>query len=153
MTSEIRVRTYNLPLVTYPGALREAARLLDQHKNKEATAVLLTALNTLTMVDRTAPLPLILAQTAINEAQNAGKKNKDTALKLLADARTQLERAKELGYAGKDPEYSALNKSISDLEKQLQGNGETLQAFSSLKDRLASFFRRQSESTRRSKQG
>jgi len=35
-----------------------------------------------------------------------------------------------------------------DLEKQLKGNGETLQAFSNLKDRLTAFFRQQSGLTR-----
>jgi len=153
LTSELRVRTYNLPLARFPGALQEAARLLDQQKNKEATSVLLTALNTLTMVDRSDPLPLILASKAIADAQNLRDKNKDMALNLLADAQRQLERAKELGYAGKDPEYTALNKSISDLEKQIKGNGETLQAFSNLKQRLEAFFRRQSTGTRSSKQG
>ena len=47
LTSEIRVRTYNLPLATHPEALKAAARLLDQKKNQEASDVLLTALNTL----------------------------------------------------------------------------------------------------------
>ena len=32
LTSEIRVRTYNLPLATYSAALQEAAHLLDQKK-------------------------------------------------------------------------------------------------------------------------
>src|ERR1700691_3907741 len=32
LTSEIRIRTYNLPLATYPTALKDAARFLDQGK-------------------------------------------------------------------------------------------------------------------------
>ena len=153
LTSEIRVRTMNLPLGRYPDALREAARLLDQQKNEEASSVLLTALNTLTVVERADPLPLVLAQKAIAQAQQLRDTNKDMALTLLANSRLQLERAKELGYAGKDPEYVALNKSISDLERQLKGKGETQQAFSNLKERFEAFFKRQSESIRRSKQG
>jgi len=31
LASEIRVRTYNLPLGTYPAALKTAARFLDQN--------------------------------------------------------------------------------------------------------------------------
>ncbi|MGC2402164.1 MAG: YfdX family protein, partial [Acidobacteriaceae bacterium] len=62
LTSEIRVRTYNLPLATYPLALTEAARLLDQQKNQDANTVLLTALNTLAIIDRVTPLPLVLAR-------------------------------------------------------------------------------------------
>jgi len=150
LTSELRVRTYNLPLATYPSALRDAARLIDQQKNKEASDVLTTALNTLTVVDRVDPLPLLIAQKEINKAENLADKDKDTALKLLADSRMQLERATALGYAGKDPEYDALNKSISDLEKQLKGNGNTLQAFTELKEKLSSFFKRQSGVSRHS---
>jgi hypothetical protein len=153
LTSELRIRTYNLPLARYTDALREAARLLDQNKNQEASSVLLTTLNTLVMVDRSDPLPLILAQKEVSEAQDLRDKDKDTALKLLADSQRQLERAKELGYAGKDPEYAALSKQISGVEKQLKGKGETLQAFSDLKNKLEAFLKRQSANTRSSKQG
>jgi hypothetical protein len=45
--SEIRVRTYNLPLATYPDALNQAARLLDQKDTEKAKTALLAALNTL----------------------------------------------------------------------------------------------------------
>jgi YfdX protein len=153
LTSEIRVRTTNLPLAKYSDAIRQAARLVDQNKTKEASAVLMMALNTLTIVDRSDPLPLLLAEKDVGDAQAVRDKNKDLAMNLLEDSKRQLERAKELGYAGNDPEYSALNKSIVDLEKQLKGNGETMQAFSNLKDRIEAFFNRQSQNVRRPKQG
>jgi YfdX protein len=150
LTSEVRVRTYNLPLETYPSVLRDAARLLDQQKNKEASDMLITALNTLTVVDRVDPLPLLIAQKEINKAESLGDKDKDAALKLLADSRMQLERAKALGYAGKDPEYDALNNSISNLEKQLKGNVNTLRAFTDLRDQFSAFFKKQSGTSRHS---
>ena len=153
LTSEIRVRTTNLPLAKYSDAIRQAARLVDQNKTKEASAVLMMALNTLTIVDRSDPLPLLLAAKDVGDAQAVRDKNKVLAMNLLEDSKRQLERAKELGYAGNDPEYSALNKSIADLEKQLKGNGETMQAFSNLKDRIEAFFNRQSQNVRRPKQG
>jgi hypothetical protein len=148
LTSEIRARTYDLPLATYPAALKEAARLLDEKKTKEAGVVLQTALNTLVVIDRVAPLPLVLARTAIEQAEALREKDRDGALKLLATARHELERAKALGYAGNDPEYDGLNKAISDLEAQVKGKGDTSGAFARLKERLAGFFKRQSESER-----
>jgi hypothetical protein len=148
LTSEIRARTYDLPLATYPAALTEAARLLDEKKTREAGVVLQTALNTLVVIDRVIPLPLVLAQTAIDQAQSLRDKDRDGALKLLATARHELERAKTLGYAGNDPEYDGLNKAISDLEAQLKGKGDTSSAFTRLKERVAAFFKRQSESER-----
>jgi len=148
LTSELRVRVYNLPLATYPEALKEAARLLEQQKNQEARAVLTMALSTLVEVDQVSPLPIIVAQTAIDEAQAVREKDKEKTKQLLALAKTELERAKELGYAGKDPEYAALDKHISELEEQINSNTETASFFSRLKERVASFFKRQSEAMR-----
>jgi hypothetical protein len=147
--SEIRVRTFNLPLATYPAAMREAARLLDASKLDEAAAVLLTALHTLIVTDHATPLPLVVAAAAIDAAQVERDQNKDQAQKLLALAKLELDRAKGLGYAGKDPEYLALNNAISDLEKQIKGNQDTASAFTRLKEKVASFFKRQSETEKR----
>lgn len=149
LVSEIRVRTHNLPLATYPIAMREAARLLDQNKPQEAKAALKIALNTLLVIDRVIPLPLALAEEAIIEAQTQRDKDKVMAQRLLATAKNELERAKELGYAGKDAEYASLNTAISDLERQLGGNSDTGSAFARLKEKVSSFFKRQSESEKR----
>jgi hypothetical protein len=150
LMSEIRIRSYNLPLASYPASLREAARLLQQGKRIEAEAALATALNTLVIIDRVRPLPIAEAQTAIAEAQALRDKDRDRAVTLLNAARDELERGKELGYAGNDPEYASLNKEILDIEKQLKGNQETASLFSRLKDRIGSFFKRQSESPKKS---
>jgi hypothetical protein len=145
LRSEIRLRTYNLPLASYPAALKEAARLLDEKKTKEASVALLTALNTLAVVDQVTPLPIAVAQAAIDSAQQLRDRDKEGARTHLAFARAELERAKELGYSGKDPEYANLDKSIRDLEKQLKGNGDTGSLFANLKEKMASFFARASQ--------
>jgi hypothetical protein len=150
LSSEIRVRTYHLPLATYPLAMQEAARLVDQKKTKEASAVLTTALNTLVVIDRGVPLPLTVAQAAINDAQAKRDKDKAEAQKLLATAKDELERAKLLGYAGNDPEYASLNQAIADLEKQLQGSGNTTSTFSKLKEKMDAFFNKVSEAVKKS---
>lgn len=146
LTSELRDRTYNLPLATYPDALKDAARLLDQKKPDEANKVLLTALNTLVVIDHVTPLPLIVAQATVIAAQDL--QNKDEAKELLDTAKYEIERSKKLGYAGNDPEYAALDKAISDLESQLKGGGDTASSFNALKERVASFFKRLSEDKR-----
>jgi hypothetical protein len=130
--------------------MQEAARLLDQKKTKEASAVLTSALNTLVVIDRGIPLPLTMAQAAINDAQSKRDKDKAEAQKLLATAKDELERAKVLGYAGNDPEYASLNQSISDLDKQLQGSGNTTSAFSKLKEKMDAFFKKVSEAVKKS---
>jgi len=148
LMSEIRVRTYNLPLATYPAALTDAARLLDQKKNQDASMVLLQALNTLVAVDRVTPIPLLLAQEAVNQAQAQRDKDKATAQKLLETAKDELLRARDLGYAGKDAEYASLNAAITDLEKQLKGSGDTNSVFARLKEKLDAFLRQESQTQR-----
>jgi hypothetical protein len=142
LVSELRIRTTFLPLATYPTALQQAAKLLDQGKNQEAGNVLLTALNTLEIDDRAIPLPLILAQAAVEQA-NAQRQNKNVALTLLQTAKNQLDRSKHLGYMSDDAEYKALDNDISSLEKAVKGPSNTSSLFSHLKDRIEAFIQRQ----------
>lgn len=140
LASEIHVKTYTLPLSTYPAAMQTAARLLDEKKNEEARQTLLTALNTLVVTDQVLPLPLVEAQEAIKDAQAKRDQDKPAARRLLANAKQELDRAKDLGYANKDPGYASLNQSISDLDKQLGGTGSTSPAFASLREKMTAFF-------------
>ncbi len=79
LMSEIRVRVYNIPLATYPEAMQRAARYLGEKKNLEAINVLLTALNTLVAVDHVTPIPLIVAQDAIRQAEVLLEQDKNVA--------------------------------------------------------------------------
>jgi hypothetical protein len=148
LRSEIRVRIYHLPLATYPAALQEAARLLDQKNTREAASVLLVALNTLAIIDNVNPLPLLLAREAINAAQ--AQKDKEIAQRLLDTANHELERAMELGYTAEDADYTTLRDEITSLRKQLKGNEDTTSLFSRIKERLGSLMRRQSDKQTRS---
>lgn len=149
LTSELRVRTYNLPLASYPLALAQAARLLDQQKTQDANTILLTALNTLAVVDHVTPLPLLLARAAIDQSRDQSQKDKAMAQALLKTAKKELQRSKDLGYAGEDPEYAALDRDISNLEKQIKGNEDATSVFAKLEDRFSTFLKRQSERERR----
>jgi hypothetical protein len=148
LVSELRIRTTSLPLATYPGALQQAAQLLDQGKNQDAGKVLLTALNTLVMVDHVIPLPLILAQAAI-DAANSQRQNKDIALTLLKTARNEANRSRLLGYLSSDSEYKGLDDEISSLESAINGKGDTSSMFSHLRDRISAFLKRQKEHEQR----
>ena len=148
LTSEIRVRTYNLPLATYPEALKAAARLLDQKKQQDASDILLTALNTLLVVDRVTPLPLVIAREAVNAAKSQSQNDKQTAQTLVQTANNEVERAKELGYASQAPEYEELRADISNLQKQLKGNSDAGAMFARLENKLSAFMKRQSQQER-----
>ena len=142
LASEIHVKTYNLPLATYPEAMQTAARLLDDKQDEGAKQTLLSALNTLVVTDTATPLPLVEAQASIQEAQTKQDKDKPAARALLSIAKQQLDRAQDLGYANKAPEYASLSQSIADLDKRLGGTQSTTSAFASLKDKMTTFFER-----------
>jgi hypothetical protein len=145
LMSEIRVRTYHLPLATYPDALKEAARLLDQGGAQEAATALLIALGTLVAIDEIFPIPLLLAQEAVNQAETKAVQDKSAALALLQAAKDELYRASELGYAGHAEDYGGLRDEISKLEKQLKADEDASSVFTKLKEKLASFIGRQSK--------
>lgn len=145
LMSELRVRTYNLPLATYPAALAEAARLIDQKKSAEARIVLMMALGTLLAIDQVTPLPLLVAREAINQAEAQRDKDKEIALALLDTARYELDRAMALGYWAHEPEYKTMKDEISNIQKQLKKNEDTSSFFSKLQDRVSAFMARLSK--------
>jgi hypothetical protein len=148
LVSELRISTTSLPLATYPGALQQAAQLLDQGKNQDAGKVLLTAINTLVMVDHVIPLPLLLAQAAI-DAANSQRQNKDVASTLLKTARNEATRSRLLGYLSSDSEYKGLDDEISSLESAINGKSDTSSMFSHLRDRISAFLKKQKEHEQR----
>jgi YfdX protein len=143
LMSEIRIRTYNLPLATYPAALKSAARLVDHGKEQEAATVLMTALGTLVAIDNAIPIPLLIARASTNEAQTKSETDKNAAQELLVTAKNQLERSRLLGYAGRDPAYTELKDEMSKLQKQLKGGEDTTSVFAKLKEKVSGLLNRQ----------
>lgn len=158
LVSEIRTSTVNLPLETYPDAIKEAARLLHQGRTDEARAVMQLALSTLVVTEQSRPIPLINALTELAAAialaaqgqdqQNQDQQNRDQVLRLLEDARTQLKLARELGYARRDPEYKELDRAIRDIERQIRAKEKTESPFAKLREKFSSFFNRVSRVNR-----
>jgi hypothetical protein len=144
LRSEIRIRTWYLPLVDFPTALRDAATLLDRDREAAGQA-LLAALRTLMASDRVMPIPLLLAQEAVEHAQVLAAKDKDAAQEELDGARFALDRARTLGYRRKDTEYETLKSQIEILRKQLRGSNDTASSFQKLRKNLTAFLKRQSD--------
>ena len=138
LMSEIRTTTVNLPLATYPNAMKEAARLLDADKTEAAKQVLQNALSTLVVTEISLPLPVITAESLVEEASSL--EDKDKALELVGNAKTQLKLAEELGYVANENQYAELSQEIESLESQIKADGDTGNAFSKLKDNIAAFF-------------
>jgi len=106
LRSEIRIRTYHIPLGTYPDALAQAAALLDQQKDQQAAEVLNRARSTLVMIDEVTPLPLVVAQAAVEAARSDADPQRKA--QHVTAAREALERTEALGYADKETRKALL---------------------------------------------
>jgi len=130
VASEIVLRTTNLPLLTYPDAIKAVVPMIEKDDINAAKVALQNALSTVVVTDDIIPLPVLRAETALAEAKKlADHKNRDdkqakALAELLDEAHRQLEWAETLGYGDKKsfkPLYDALD---SLAEKTAQGGSE-----------------------------
>ena len=143
LASEIVIKTTNLPLATYPDAMKLAVKLLDEGKKDEALAVLVSALNTLVIVEQNIPLPVLRAEEYIKAAavvmESDDKDKIEVAVNLLDNADYQLKLAEALGYGKRDKEYKELADAIEVLKKAIQEKQETKGLFDDLKKKIENF--------------
>jgi len=140
LRSEIDVISVNLPVSSYPDALKLAAKYLHDNKVDEAKAVLTTALSTLVEDVVIIPIPVLKADALVKAASKIAKSDKEQALKHLVQAKKELEKAKALGYTSKsDVTYKALEKAIEKTEKEIKGKNKAEKLFEELINKLKSF--------------
>ena len=138
--SEIDITTVNLPLASYPKALKLAASYLHDGKLSQAKDVLEMALGTLVTTKVVIPIPLITAEALIHDAQKIAKKDKKQALKHLELAKEELKKAELLGYTSEsDITYKVLEKAIEKVEKEIKGKNKAEKLFEELLEKLKSF--------------
>ncbi len=141
LRSEIVFKTVNLPLASYPSALKLAAKFLHEGRVDEAKNILAQALLTFVNVEVVTPIPLLKAQALIKEAQKAAKaKDKDKALDNLKAAKENLKIAEALGYTSEsDTTYKMLEDEIEKIEKEVKGKNSAEKLFEELKNKLEEF--------------
>ena len=146
--SEIRITSVNLPMATYPAAIKAAAKLIEENKLKEAKDSLAATLSTVVISENSIPIPVINSQFLIKQASQItaattpdklSKDKKTQALDLLSRANHEFEIAEELGYGKRDGEFAQLNKDINEIEGKVTNNEESLSFFDKLKVRLENF--------------
>jgi len=140
LKDEIDLITVNLPLASYPAALKLAAKYLHEDKVAEARRVIATALNTFVEVDVITPIGIIQAQELIVAAQMAAPKDKKLALAHLAAAKAALKKAEALGYTSiSDTTYQMLADAISEIEKEIRGKNKPEKLFEALIEKIRDF--------------
>ena len=141
LQSEIDVTVVNLPLATYPDALKLAAKYIHENKIDEAKNVLQLALSTFEKTTTVIPLPLLKATDLINVSASLSKNGKkEDALKYLAAAEDQLDVAEALGYVSHSSNtYKSLHEVIKHVRKEIKGENKAEKLFDELKTKLKDF--------------
>jgi hypothetical protein len=104
LASEIVIAVTNIPLASYPAAVKAVVPLIDQGKIEEAKAALQLALSTLVETLSVIPLPILRAKLLVKRAEpltedgQRSEASNERLQTLLNEARQQLEMAELLGY-------------------------------------------------------
>jgi len=139
LKSEIVTSVVNLPLATYPTALKETAKRIHDDKINEAKALLTTTLHTFVEVDTIIPLPLVKATDLIDAAAKVAEENTDQAIVYLDAAKEELKIARYLGYVSKsDVTYKALDDAIDALKLDIKSK-EVKALFTKLQTKIKDF--------------
>ena len=143
--SEMVIRVTNLPLATYPDAIKAIAPLIDDGEVEEAKRSLLAALNTLVVTEHVVPLPVLRSEALLERAEELAEKsdrseaeNEELTNKLAA-ARNQLEMAQLLGY-GEQDDYESLYTQLDDIEKKTEDGKSGKGFFDKMKDSMANLW-------------
>ena len=141
LASEIVVRTANLPLLTYPDAIKLAAAQIERGEKELALRTLNTALSTLVVTEASIPLPVMRAEASVDAARalldKAGGasglsgEQKKLVTAYLGAARTQLETAEALGYKAGEAR-DELDTDIKRLEGQIAVGEDASSLFESI---------------------
>jgi ribonuclease HII len=140
LASEIDITVVSLPLVSYPDALKLAAKYIHDNKADKAKEVLYIALSTFTKVTEVVPIPLLESTDLIAAASRVAKEDKERAVKYLDAASDALDVAEKLGYVSKSTTtYKVLHEEIEKVQKEIRGKNEAEKLFEELKTKLKEF--------------
>lgn len=144
--SELVISTSNLPIATYPDAIKLATAMIDDGDIDAAKRTLRTALATLVVTETVIPLPILRAELFISAAEaalgesgtaEASDASEEAEMLEPADyveaARTELEIAEALGY-GVEEDYAALRDDLRELDEKIEAEQDTGGIFDTIAD-------------------
>jgi len=123
LASETVISVTNIPLATYPDAIKKAVKLIDEEKMDEAKEELQLALNTLVVTETIIPLPVATVESYLKEAETLAEKSdrnkeeNERLADLLKDARKELKFAQALGYGSKK-DFRNMYKQLGQIEEK-----------------------------------
>jgi CHASE3 domain sensor protein len=144
VASEADIHVTEIPLASYPAAIRAVAPLINAGKLDEAKAALLAALHTLVIETYVVPLPRVRAEAMLGIAETLASKSdrKPDDVKqsraLIEEARRQIQLAEVLGYGTADS-YKPLYSQLNQIEKQVDSGLAARGLFDRLRQSLNNF--------------
>ena len=144
LASEADIHISEIPLATYPAAIRAVAPLIDSGKTNEAKAALYTALNTLVIETYMVPLPKIRAAAMLAAADtlaNARERKEEDKARIhgLIDAtRHELQLAEALGY-GTMESYKPLYAQLDEIQKKADSGQSGKNLFDRIRNSVRNF--------------
>lgn len=143
--SELVVEVLNIPLETYPAAIRRVAGLIDDGETAAAKAALTSALNTLIVTESIIALPVLRAESMLEQAQNLANKDDPTdedhqqLAELLASVETELALTEAFGYAEETKAYDALMADLRKLRRTADRGENTESLFGAVRERFSAW--------------
>ena len=144
LASEAATHVAQIPLVTYPAAIKAVAPLIDAGKTEEAKAALEAALNTIVIEAYVIPLPRVRAQALLRQAEqltakaNRTEDDNQKVHSLIEATRTQIQLAEALGYGTKE-DYKPLYAQLDDVQKKAESGQSSKGLFDRIEQSLKRF--------------
>lgn len=144
LASEADTHVVEIPLATYPAAIKAVAPLIDAGKMQEAKDALEAALNTLVIETYVVPLPRLRAEALLHQAEQLATKRNRTQddnrnVRHFLDAtRTEIRLAEALGYGTKD-NYKPLYAQLDDIQKKAENGQLDRSVFAKIQQWLKNF--------------
>lgn len=146
LASEMVVESVNIPLATYPDAIKAVVPLIDKGEIDKAKAAIQTALNTLVVVkEEVIPLPVVRAKELLKKAETLAEKKDRTSEEskelatLLDDAENQLKMAEVLGY-GKKKAFKPMYEQLDTIREKTKDKKSGKGFFTKIKDQISNMF-------------
>tara|TARA_R110002096_G_scaffold99189_4_gene219968 strand:+ start:1267 stop:2199 length:933 start_codon:yes stop_codon:yes gene_type:complete len=143
LRSDIVVEVYNVPLATYPAAIKAITPLIDADKIEQAKVGLQSALNTVVVTQHIHSLPVLRAEHMLTRAEELaemedrkGEQNEELT-RLLDGARSQLEFAQVLGY-GQASDFKGFYEQLDKIAEKTGGGKSGTGFFDVIRNALRS---------------
>lgn len=144
--SELVLTVTNIPLATYPDAIKAIVPLIDAGRIEDAKSGLRTALNTVVLTEHIYPLPLLRSTSLLEQAEelaleDARTEEEEEQLRShLAEIRQQLEMGELLGYWDK-PSYRKVTAQLARIEDRIEDGESGERHFVEIQQAMANLWR------------